>query len=443
MSWSWRDYFGYRKKHRGHGHPFPPIPRLRFSGARSARGDGNLVVSVSNDDAGRRALEQIARNSEEMGYAYYGTLGDNLRFRSDAAGMVDESLPMLYALLETLPGHEIATINQLLCDECDNRRPGEPFGIVGIEPNFQCRYGLPGAIGGNYDLRSPGSKHDDYCNLLNVQDAYRKGVRGHGVTVVVVDSGYEKSGVIAGFRDLCDRANFAEADKIGHGTAMADIIRDIAPDATVDSVRISEGPTPKLWNAMLGVSVAAFEFKADLINLSLGLSTSIVCPACAHGVSNCSNCGHYLPVVSNILESFLESLADVDVGGNGPPIIVSATGNAGRGAVDKPANYSLSVAVGSIKQSTDRSPFSNYDASHSQFIVMPGGDEDSHQQPTEWIGEGNTGKCVGTSPATGYATGMLALYLSDKTYGDRDRTTFLANAFANCENCSNQNTREH
>lgn len=441
MSFGWREYLRYKRRH---GHPPQPVLRLPFGGNRAKRGDGNLIVFVSNNDTGKRALEQIARKSEEMGFGYYGTLGENLRrFRSDAARRVDEDLPLLFALLETLPGYEIATINQLLRDECENRRSGEPFGIFGIEPNFQCRYGIPGAIGSNYDLRAPGSKHDDYCQLLRVQDAYSKGIKGNGVRVAVVDSGYERSGVISGFRDLWDHANHSEADKIGHGTAMAEIIRDLAPDASVDSVRISEGSAPKLWNAMLGVSVAAFEFRADLINLSLGISTSIVCPACAHGVSNCSNCGHDLPVVSNILEAFLESLTDIDAGGNGPPIVVSATGNEGRGAVNKPANYSLSVAVGSVNQSKERSLFSNYDASHSRFIVMPGGDEDSHQQPTEWIGEGNTGKSLGTSPATAYATGMLALYLSDKHYSSTDRDTFLTNAFANCETCWNQNAKEH
>jgi hypothetical protein len=445
VSMRWRDFMmQYRKRRLHYGHPHPPIPHLRRQSNRFSGSHGNLIVSASNDDPGRRALERIALTAENAGFIYRGTLGDSLReFRSDAAGMVDERLPLLYGLIETLPGYEFAVINHLLSDECDNRRPGEPFGIVGIEPNFQCRYGLPGMIGSNYDLRAQGSKHDDYCQLLRVRDAYNKGITGSGVTVAVVDSGYEKSGVIAGFRDLWDRANYSEADKVGHGTAMTEIIRDLAPDASVRSVRISEGSAPRLWNAMLGVSVASFEFSAEIINLSLGLSTLIICTGCGQGVSNCSNCGHDLPVISNTLESFLEGIVGVDVKGDGPPIIVSATGNEGSGSVDKPANYDLSVAVGSINESTNRSPFSNYDAAHSDFIVMPGGDEDSHQQPTEWVGEGSSGKCLGTSPATGYATGMLALYLSDTKYRDADRTVFRGNVFANCENCANQSAKEH
>jgi subtilisin family serine protease len=284
-----------------------------------------------------------------------------------------------------------------------------------------------------------------YCDqLLKVQDARRNGITGYGVKVAVVDSGFEKTGVVAGFLDVWDRRNRTETDKLGHGTAMANIILDIAPDAEIHSVRISEGTRLKLWNAMLGIAAASFEFDADIINLSFGLSTSILCPQCGLGVSNCPNCGHDLPVISHTLESFLDGIVRVDVGKTGPPIIVSATGNKGHKGVDKPADYGLSVAVGSINRGLSRSPFSNYDPSHSQFIVMPGGDEDDHQQATEWVGEGSQGKCLGTSPATAYASAILALYLSDKNYNDADRAAFLKRVLSNCDDTwSTYNSTEH
>ena len=161
--------------------------------------------------------------------------------------------------------------------------------------------------------------------------------------VAVVDTGYEKPNVIADFRDVWDGANRAPVDRLGHGTAMADIVRDIAPDALVYAVRVSEEIELKLWNAMMGISAACFEFQADVINLSFGLSTSIRCDQCGQGIANCQNCGHDLPVISHILKS-LQGIAKVDAGGAGPPVIVSATGNKGHQSVDKPADYDLAIA---------------------------------------------------------------------------------------------------
>jgi hypothetical protein len=423
----------------------PPSKYRRLTTTPLVPIGGNLIVSVYNNQSGLAALERLQVSlRDRRDLFYHGTLGENLRRFELGDGAVDERLPLRYALIETLPGYEIATITELLCDACDHRRPGDDNGIANIEPNFQCGYSAFSGIGINYTLRSTQSMHDTYCDRLNVKDARKNGISGAGVKVVVVDSGYEKTGVLAGFLDVCKRGNRKETDALGHGTAMADIIRDVAPDASIHSVRISEGTRLKLWNAMLGIAAASFQFDADIINLSFGLSTSIQCPQCGQSVSNCPNCGHDLPVISHTLESFLLGIVHVDAGKTGPPIIVSATGNKGHKGVDKPADYGLSVAVGSINSALSRSPFSNYDPSHSQFIVMPGGDEDDHQQATEWVGEGSLGKCLGTSPATAYASSILALYLSDQNYYDADRIQFLQNVFNKCDTTwSTYNLAEH
>jgi hypothetical protein len=419
------------------------MPRLFPRGVTVPGREGNLILSVYNDEAGRLALMRVRDTVGQLGLAYHGTLGENLAgLGLELAGRVDEALPLRYALIETMPGYEMATVRELLRFDCDRRRSGEGDGIAYIEPNLECRYSLPGIIGSNYDLRTSGSRHDDYCDLLKVDDAHGNNIKGSGVKVAVVDSGIEKVGAAAAFRDVWDRQNRTEADRIGHGTAMTAIVSDIAPEASVYSVRISEGSRPQLWNAMLGVSAASFEFDADIISLSLGLSTSIRCPACKQAVSHCPNCGWELPAISKTLESFLGGIVAVDAGRTGAPMIVSATGNKGQSGVDRPAAYDLAMAVGAINESTARSAFSNYSAPHARFIVMPGGDEDGQQQPTEWIGEGSQAKCLGTSPATAYAAGMLALYLSDTTYRDADRSVFLNNVLANCRKCVNHSVSE-
>ena len=413
------------------------------AGINVTNDEASLIVSVLNSAEGRNALNRIRDHALSVGLHYAGTLGENLRgFGWEQAHLVDDAqrgLPQLYARIDTLPGYEMATITELLCYECDLRPRPEKSAIQNIEPNLDAHYSV---IGSNYDLRSSQSKHDDYRALLSVGNCPAN-VDGRDIKVAVVDSGFENPGVLKAFRDVWEPGNWSEKDKIGHGTAMTEIIRDLAPAASVYSVRISEGDRPKLWNAMLGVSAASFEFDADIINLSLGLTPSMHCPSCGGSIADCPHCQKPLPVISNILESFLQGITDVDVGTTGPPMIVAATGNKGVSQLDKPADYSLTLAAGAMNSSYARSAFSNYGASHARFIVMPGGDEDVSQNLTEWIGEGSRGKCFGTSPAAAYASGILALYLSDPKYCNNDRNEFLDDVLNNCQQFQNHKPTEH
>jgi len=95
--------------------------------------------------------------------------------------------------------------------------------------------GIRAAPEGKFELRTSGSRHDDYCDLLKVDDAHWNNIKGSGVKVAVVDSGIEKVGAAAAFRDVWDRQNRTQADRIGHGTAMTAIVSDIAPEASVYS----------------------------------------------------------------------------------------------------------------------------------------------------------------------------------------------------------------
>jgi subtilisin family serine protease len=122
------------------------------------------------------------------------------------------------------------------------------------------------------------------------------------------------------------------------------------------------------------------------------------------------------------------------VSGKGAPLLVAATGNDGNSTgFDSPAKWDFSIAVGSITNALNRSAFSNYGTKlHSQYIVMPGGEE---QQGTvsEWAGEA-TNKCYGTSAAAAYASGVLALYMSDTAYQNPDRAAFLNDVLQQCNN---------
>jgi subtilisin family serine protease len=288
------------------------------------------------------------------------------------------------------------------------------------------KYSLQG-LGPNYVLRSSGSYHNSYLNRLNTSP--RRSAKG--VKIAVVDSGFETTGVLGGFLDLVDKNNTREKDNFGHGTAMTTIIADIATGADVFSVRASD-QGPKVSDAILGVSAASFHFESDIINLSFGLPLAQTCTVCG------STGG-----VSRVLHRLFRSLSEKPMGSGEPPILVAATGNDGRtDGFDPPAEWAFTVAVGAINSCLDRASFSNYGtAGHSQYIMMPGGEE-SGGAATEWIGEA-THKCYGTSAAAAYASGILALYMADPAYAGLSRSLFLAQVLANCRPCHNQNAKEH
>lgn len=391
----------------------------------------HIVVSVLNQDSGRNMLNKLQQSSESFGLEWVGTLASQLRDAGVMNWELTNKLPHLFALLriQERQQSDAAALRELYRFECRNSSSNKPP-FVSAEPDYPLHYSIDDEIGADYDLRSHGSFHDGYRDLLNVQDAHDDGYGGEDVTVAVVDSGVEKGGIATDFQDLQDFQNQNEIDGNGHGTAMTSIICDIAPKASVHAIRISDG-IPRMWKFMMGVGSAAFHFKADIINLSMGLDSV---------TTSCSKCGMSSAGLSTNLENFLEGIANFPIGVNGPPLLVASCGNeSSTSGFSYPAAWDFVLAVGAINSAKKRSGFSNYEqhGSHSKFFVMPGGDEDSSGTPTEWIGEGASAKCLGTSPATAYASAMLALYYSSgSTLRNKDRDKFLRDVLAKCDDSS-------
>lgn len=102
------------------------------------------------------------------------------------------------------------------------------------------------------------------------------GRTGAGVRVAVVDSGIAAGHphvgpVVGGIRIRRDGEEDDDwADRIGHGTAVAAVIREKAPDVELWAVRVFERELATTADALaLGIRRAA-EHGANLINLSLG-----------------------------------------------------------------------------------------------------------------------------------------------------------------------------
>ena len=392
------------------------------SGITTGNDPRHLIVCAENP-GGLPSLAKLAEQAPNLGLRWIGTLGEELRRAGVNNSLTADELKHRFAILEILEGSEATTLQKLFRLECSLRRDDNLEKFVAAEGDYPLHYSIPTKIGANYGLTAGTSKHGVYSGMLEVQKAHNKGVKGKDVMVAVVDSGVEKQGIATDFEDLFDFQNKGETDRNGHGTAMTSIVQDIAPEATITSIRVSDG-FPRMWKIMGGVAAASFEHQADIINISMGLNIP----------GTCSQCGMSSPGLSTILETFLSDISQYAVGSNGPPLLVASTGNDTQPEFTCPAKWNFMVAVGAINASKARSRFSNYgDSGHSAFFVMPGGDDDDQENPLEWVGKGDDGECLGTSPATAYASGMLALYYSDSDYRQSDRQQFLTDVLAKCD----------
>ncbi|WP_045233659.1 S8 family serine peptidase [Deinococcus pimensis] len=220
------------------------------------------------------------------------------------------------------------------------------------------------------------------------------------VRVAVIDTGIDLAhpaftNILAPAGDMRD---FVDGDAVpqetgapgdvgyGHGTNVAGIVLQIAPNAEVLPLRVLDGNGVGDTDEVAAAIVHAVDHGAKVINLSLGSDTP-----------------------TTAVTNALQYAADHDV------YVVAAVGNEGRQGANYPAAQSQTpgtlgdhlVGVGSVGASGARSAFSNYGAGTE--IVAPG------ENIVSAAPNGLQGAWSGTSQATPAVAGALALALgSDK-----------------------------
>jgi subtilisin len=209
------------------------------------------------------------------------------------------------------------------------------------------------------------------------------GSTGKGVRVAIVDSGVDpdhplvgkvQQAVTIGDPDKVEVLPDTEGDLCGHGTACAGIVRSIAPDCEIVSVRVlGAGYTGSGPVLMAGLEWAVDE-KFDLINMSLSTT-------------------------KRQFSEFLHELAD-DAYFNNTMIVASAHNMP---VESYPWRFSSVLSVGSHDQKGPLTFFYNPDPPVEFFA--PGLDLDVPR-----IG-GSTLRCSGNSFATPHMTGICALIL--------------------------------
>ncbi|MET9250083.1 S8 family serine peptidase [Nonomuraea sp. NPDC003709] len=176
---------------------------------------------------------------------------------------------------------------------------------------------------------------DQSVKQIGATEAWKQGITGEGVTVAVLDSGYDPDhpdlkNVVTQARSFTGDSD--PRDTFGHGTHVASIIagagekyRGVAPGArlAVGKVGDAEGITDSALLA--GMEWAATEVKAKIINMSIGGGDTPDLDPLEQAV--------------NTLSARTGALFVVSAGNNGGPVTVSSPGSADAaltvGAVDR------------------------------------------------------------------------------------------------------------
>jgi subtilisin family serine protease len=410
---------------------------------------GRIILAIPNNPAGRVALDHLRQNSEtQFGAVFEGTLGGRLSkqaAQNDRPGL-DEIFNHTYVSLTTPEDQEPTVLNSILqFHNNDKAKQGDAKGYVecgDLDRKLQrsLTVAVTPRIGAPLDLSTSPAKHNDYLNLLATSNAHSRGAKGKNVRVAIIDTGIHSSVTpnpvpIEEYHDIVNDIHHTGSAPIphttlidvnGHGSAMAMIISEVAPDAVLSVIKICVDD-PQLWDAMAGLGQALY-VGAKVISFAFGFTST---------ANMCCVCGTSGKTQSDVFKLFLENIANLDPTQGlkiEPPIVVTPTGNDGsaRGFL-YPAGYECVLAVGSVDSTQTRSLFSNYGTVHSSYIMAPGGQENNTGTTTEYVGSGPSNTLfLGTSPAVAYATGMIALIRSDPRFTYTNRAAFLDKVFQYC-----------
>lgn len=249
--------------------------------------------------------------------------------------------------------------------------------------------------GGQGDSFTPTENHVHW-NQIGLFDAHALAPnKGAGVTVAIIDSGLDlKHPIFQGYLtprrtwfDFVDfdlvpqdeRGTLDEPFGYGHGTGMAGVIRQVAPQARIMPIRVLRPDGSGDLLAVVAAIYHAVERGADIINLSLGTTRPSA-------------------TLSTI----------IDYANRRGVIIIASSGNTGDTRITYPAAYAgsrFTLSVGSVDERDLKSDFSTYGSRLD--LLAPG------RQVFTSAPENRVAGWTGTSVSTAMVTGAMALALSE------------------------------
>lgn len=423
-------------------------------------GRTRLIINIPHDQQNnwQNTLEYLRGDAGRFGCADLGTMVEHLGRRGLAGRTRDLLNRAAYSFL--LWETDRTDINRLI-EQIESRHNDPTFSRQGVgfvkyverEPTFTLGQVEPEVeLGTNFTF----DQHwlNEYRN--NLMGVGSTPYDGSGVRIAVIDTGVEPhTQGVQGFFDAFNNnppgwENSAPnpahwLDKSGHGTAMARIINVVASNAKIYAFRAVEVKYARLWDVMTAIGAATAAVNPHIINLSLSVQQI-----------DCTQCGASALSRNRVFRDHLASLSALQKTSASEPVYVAAAGNQGKSdGLFLPARYDFTMAVGAIDSNYERAAYSNWGAPPNEnqkdnYLMLPGGKFDDQEKAAEFIGmatdsSGQTCHCVGTSPATALATGLLALYMERNGYNNQGASWVMDDARSNCNNANigNYSLEEH
>jgi len=244
------------------------------------------------------------------------------------------------------------------------------------------------------------------------------------IRVLVLDTGVANDApiTVANKRNIVDPKNPGNIDDDnGHGTAIALLIHDLAPNAefliykVADSTgRISE------WDALAGI---AAQSDAHVVNLSMQFGLMDKGKGCAV----CGRESHASR--SAVFENIITQLAKRTP----RPLVIAAAGNYRDKELAFPARFGDVLAIGGITSgdtltsSCNSGDLDQVGAPHKNHFVMPGGEDDpAHPEPILSSTGAGAKDWSGSSFAAAFASGFVAQVLENIGLSNFNYNTFVA-----------------
>jgi thermitase len=223
--------------------------------------------------------------------------------------------------------------------------------------------------------------------LVEAQNVARN--LGRGVKVAVIDSGIDlnhpafvgRLAPASEWKDFVDNDNnpqeVGSGNGFGHGTGVADVILQVAPNATILPIRVLEADGTGDLDDVVAAVDWAIKKGANVVNLSLGSNIDL-----------------------KALQDMLKLLNKSDM------IAVASAGNSGKQTLEYPARHGAEVVgVGSVNKNDIKSSFSAYS---KDLDLMAPGEFVYTAYPNNQIAYWN-----GTSFAAPMVTGTIALIMGE------------------------------
>lgn len=233
--------------------------------------------------------------------------------------------------------------------------------------------------------------------LINIPEVWKKGYRGEGATVCVIDSGVniahediDEDNIIAKYNVFDSSKDVT--DSMGHGTFVTGVIgatinnnfgiAGIADEADIISIKaFDKGRETKISNLISALENASQYEDLDVINMSLGTTDKLEDGTKA------------------IFYDAIDSLVKKGV------IIIAAVGNDGNTNISYPAGFDNVIGVGGVAKNKKKCYFSQMN--ESVFVVAPGGTEKQGGKDG-LVGLLNVDNKIGMGSGTSYASPQVA-----------------------------------